>query len=77
MPRSRNTNKKATKRDAFRSLSPQEQVGSALARIGVKELERRHREGYTKKPVKKGEFDIWQDEQVWGEQGPPLLPLSP
>jgi len=30
------------------------------------ELEQRHREGYAKKPAKKGEFDDWEREQVWG-----------
>jgi len=29
-------------------------------------LERKHREGYSKKPVGPGEFDIWESEQEWG-----------
>ncbi len=39
-----------------RSAFAREARRSALARISVKELERRHREGYARKPVKKGEF---------------------
>ena len=32
-----------------------------------KELERKHREGYSLKPVEPGEFNDWEDEQVWPE----------
>jgi hypothetical protein len=28
-------------------------------------LERRHREGYGRRPVQPGEFSDWEDEQVW------------
>ena len=34
---------------------------------GVAALERKHAEGYAKYPVKPGEFDVWESEQVWGE----------
>lgn len=37
-----------------------------LERLKVKELEKRHRDGYLKHPVQASEFDIWEDEQVWG-----------
>jgi hypothetical protein len=30
-------------------------------------LERKHREGYRRKPVKRGEFEDWEAEQVWVE----------
>jgi metal-responsive CopG/Arc/MetJ family transcriptional regulator len=36
-----------------------------IDRIRVEELERRHREGYRRKPVRRGEFDAWTSEQVW------------
>lgn len=29
------------------------------------EQEEKQRAGYLRKPVKRGEFDIWEDEQVW------------
>ena len=37
----------------------------ALKQQRISALERKHREGYTKKPVEKGEFDIWVAEQEW------------
>jgi len=40
---------------------------SALKNLHMRELERKHREGYKRKPVKKGEFDIWHAEQAWGD----------
>lgn len=30
-------------------------------------MERKHREGYLRKPPKRGEFTVWKKEQVWGE----------
>ncbi len=39
----------------------------ALREIRMSELERRHREGYKRKPVKPGEFGDWETEQVWVE----------
>ena len=38
-----------------------------LKTLDVRQLEAKHREAYTKKPVKPGEFDIWESEQVWGD----------
>ena len=37
----------------------------ALDRLQERQLEERHREGYRRKPVKRGEFDKWVKEQVW------------
>jgi len=37
-----------------------------LERLRIKKREKKHHEGYLKYPVKAGEFDIWEDEQVWG-----------
>jgi hypothetical protein len=28
-------------------------------------LERRHADGYRRKPVRRGEFDVWTTEQAW------------
>ena len=36
-----------------------------LAWLRERELERQHREGYLRHPVEPGEFDDWEDEQVW------------
>lgn len=38
-----------------------------LSRLEVEELERRHREGYERHPVRSGELDAWEGEQVWGD----------
>ena len=59
--------KVAKKLRTSRSAFMREALRSALARIRVQELERKQREGYTRKPVKKGEFDIWEREQAWDE----------
>jgi len=36
-----------------------------LNKIKTRELEKQHREGYSKHPVQNGEFDVWEEEQVW------------
>jgi len=36
-----------------------------LNRLRIKEMEKRHRDGYHKHPVQEGEFDVWENEQVW------------
>lgn len=48
-----------------RSGFTRDALRDALAKIERQDLERRHRQGYEKHPVKPGEFDIWEDEQVW------------
>jgi metal-responsive CopG/Arc/MetJ family transcriptional regulator len=40
---------------------------SALEAVRSRDLERRDREGYRRKPVRKGEFDGWEREQAWPE----------
>jgi metal-responsive CopG/Arc/MetJ family transcriptional regulator len=39
----------------------------ALARVRERALERRQRAGYQRKPVRRGEFDVWEEQQAWGE----------
>jgi metal-responsive CopG/Arc/MetJ family transcriptional regulator len=48
-----------------RSAFARQALRAALARIARQELERRHREGYGRRPVQPGEFSDWEDEQVW------------
>jgi metal-responsive CopG/Arc/MetJ family transcriptional regulator len=50
-----------------RSAFAREALRTALARVERQEMERRHREGYRRKPVQTGEFSAWEDEQVWVE----------
>ena len=56
----------AKKLGTTRSAFTREALRSALNVVRVKELESRHRQGYRRKPVKRGEFD-WESEQVWSD----------
>jgi len=49
-----------------RSALIRESVQHYLERLKIKKLEKKHRDGYLRQPVQTGEFDVWQDEQVWG-----------
>ena len=42
-------------------------LADAIERIRIEALERRQREGYARKPVRRGEFDGWEREQLWPE----------
>jgi metal-responsive CopG/Arc/MetJ family transcriptional regulator len=59
--------KAARRLKTSRSAFTRNALRSALERLRMQELERQHREGYAKKPTKKGEFDAWEHEQVWGD----------
>ena len=48
-----------------RSAFTRQALHSAIERLHVQALERRHRDGYRHKPVRRGEFDVWTREQVW------------
>ncbi|MEW6593686.1 MAG: ribbon-helix-helix domain-containing protein [Thermodesulfobacteriota bacterium] len=53
-----------TSRSAFTRMALRE----ALARHGVKQQERRHREGYERQPTTADEFSVWETEQAWGDE---------
>lgn len=36
-----------------------------LDEIKTRELEKLHRKGYQMHPVKRNEFDVWENEQAW------------
>ena len=57
----------AKKLGTTRSGFTREALRSALKEVRLKQLESRHREGYKRKPVKRGEFSDWEAEQVWGD----------
>ena len=57
----------AKKLGTTRSGFTREALRAALARSKEREMERKHREGYLRKPPKQGEFRVWEKEQVWGE----------
>lgn len=51
-----------------RSGFTRDALRSAISRLRTLELERRHRAGYQRHPEGKGEFDIWEKHQVWGDR---------
>jgi len=59
--------KAAKKLGTTRSAFAREALRSALKEVRVRELEAKQREGYRRKPVKRGEFSGWESEQVWGD----------
>jgi CopG family transcriptional regulator / antitoxin EndoAI len=48
-----------------RSAFTRDALRAALDRLRTRELERKHREGYARKPVRKREFAVWEREHVW------------
>jgi metal-responsive CopG/Arc/MetJ family transcriptional regulator len=53
--------------DITRSAFMREALQLALRRYKILELERQQAAGYAKYPVQPGEFDVWFDEQTWGD----------
>ena len=51
-----------------RSEFTRKALRAALVRQNVLEQERRHREGYKRHPIKRGEFSGWHSEQAWGHE---------
>jgi metal-responsive CopG/Arc/MetJ family transcriptional regulator len=54
--------------ETTRSAFIREALLLALRQHKVRELERQHAEGYARHPVQPGEFDVWFDQQYWGEE---------
>jgi metal-responsive CopG/Arc/MetJ family transcriptional regulator len=50
-----------------RSALVRESVRQYLKTLHVLNLEARHRTGYSRHPVRRGEFDVWEGEQEWGD----------
>lgn len=48
-----------------RSAFIRKSIQHYLANVNIQELEKKHREGYSKNPVQKNEFSVWESEQVW------------
>ena len=40
----------------------------AIKQFEARQLEEKHRRGYKRRPVKKGEFSLWEKEQGWGDE---------
>ena len=50
-----------------RSAFARSALREAVNQVTLKNLEKKHRSGYEKKPVKETEFSIWEQEQSWGD----------
>ncbi len=57
----------AKKLGTNRSAFTRQALRDAVERTRVSGLERKHREGYLHRPVKRGEFSTWEAEQIWTE----------
>jgi metal-responsive CopG/Arc/MetJ family transcriptional regulator len=51
-----------------RSAFTRKALREALARYHLEQMERKHREGYDRRPVASDEFSIWETEQAWGDE---------
>ncbi len=60
--------KAAKKLKTTRSGFTRKALREALDRLTIRELEEKHRRGYERQPVRKGEFDVWEEEQAWGDE---------
>jgi metal-responsive CopG/Arc/MetJ family transcriptional regulator len=50
-----------------RSAFTRRALSAALEQLRIQALERRHRYGYRRKPVRRKEFDVWAHEQIWSD----------
>lgn len=57
--------KAARRLGTTRSAFARDALRAALRRVHDKALEEKQREGYRRRPVKRGEFSEWEKEQVW------------
>jgi metal-responsive CopG/Arc/MetJ family transcriptional regulator len=53
-------------RKTSRSAFIRAALEAEIKRQQIREDEIRHAEGYTRKPINPGEFDVWVNEQDWG-----------
>jgi metal-responsive CopG/Arc/MetJ family transcriptional regulator len=51
-----------------RSAFTRKALRAALASYNLEQLERKHREGYERKPIIGDEFSVWEAEQAWGDE---------
>lgn len=58
----------ARKKGMTRSAFTSDALRMALKHLKITGLEEKHRSGYAVSPVLKGEFDVWEKEQNWGDE---------
>lgn len=51
-----------------RSAFTRKALREALDRYSITQLERKHRQGYERRPVAADEFSVWEAEQAWGDE---------
>ncbi len=51
-----------------RSAFTREALQQAIARLKMRRLEEKHRQGYLRKPATSDEFGVWEKEQKWGDE---------
>ena len=51
-----------------RSAFTREALRNAINQLSIAGLEEKHRKGYQRYPVKRGEFSVWEGEQDWGDE---------
>jgi hypothetical protein len=59
-----------------RSAFAREALRAALKRIRLSELQRRHRGGYARKPVRRREFSVWEREATTAAMGENFHPYG-
>ncbi|KAA0231438.1 CopG family transcriptional regulator [candidate division KSB1 bacterium] len=64
-------NQEITQKQTNLSAFVRESLIHYLQRLEIRELEKKHRSGYSKHPVEKGEFDVWEDEQMQNQNWAP------
>jgi metal-responsive CopG/Arc/MetJ family transcriptional regulator len=57
--------KAARRLGATRSAFASAALRAALRRLHEGSRELKHREGYRRRPVRRGEFSDWETEQIW------------
>lgn len=60
-----NVDKAIKKMKTTRSAFIRKSLHKSLIDLKMEEMEEQQRQGYLKKPVKKDEFDVWENEQEW------------
>jgi metal-responsive CopG/Arc/MetJ family transcriptional regulator len=53
------------KMDTTRSAFIRDALRLALRQHKIAEMEQKHAQGYARHPLAEGEFDVWQDQQIW------------
>jgi len=50
-----------------RSAFTRQALKNAVIQVNIEMLEKKHKNGYLKRPVVADEFSVWETEQEWGD----------